>query len=305
VKLSKAKPIPTAIIGAGRLARALLPPLHSAGYAVVAVSSRTIASARRARRLAPGAAATTDNAAAAAEARLVLIAVPDGEIGAVAGELAEHSEQSWRGKVVLHHAGALGIKPLVPLRRKGAHVGVLHPLQCLGGTALSSELLAGSHARIEGDERARSAARRLARTLGLKVLPLPAKLSAEQRRLYHAAASLLSNDIVALLAIGSDLLRSIGLPESDALSALAVLARGTIAQAESRGFGAALTGPVVRGDAETVVMHLRALARRSRTGAAAHRALSRRLLQLAEERGAGTTRDRRRTLARALAAADS
>ncbi len=303
--MSEAKPVPIAVIGAGRLARALLPALHSAGHAVVAVSSRTVASARRASRLAPGATAMTDNAAAAARARLILIAVPDGEIGAVARELAQDSGQRWSGRIVLHHAGALGIEPLAPLRRLGAEVGLLHPLQCLGDTALSSELLAGSRARIEGDRRARSMARRIAGALGLKVLALPDELSAEQRRLYHAAASLLSNDLVALLAIGGDLLRSIGLNERDALSALAPLARGTIAQAESRGLGAALTGPVVRGDAETIGMHLRALARRSPTGEAAHRALSRRLLQLAEERGLGMSSSSRRQLARALAPPES
>lgn len=285
--MSKVKPVPTAVIGAGRLARALLPPLHSSGYAVKAISSKRLASARSACRLAPGAAAMTDNSAAAAEARLVLVAVPDGEIGHVAAALAESSGHSWSRKVVLHHAGALGPEPLLPLRSRGAAVGVLHPLQCLGGTKLASKLLAGSGARIEGDVRASAAARRLARALGLKALRLPEKLSAEQRRLYHAAAALVSNDLVALLAIGSDLLRAIGMSERDALAALAPLARGTIAQAEGLGLGAALTGPVVRGDAETVAMHLRALARRSKTGEAAHRALSRRLLLLAREHGAG------------------
>jgi predicted short-subunit dehydrogenase-like oxidoreductase (DUF2520 family) len=304
LKLSTVKPPPTAVIGAGRLARALLPSLHSAGYAVVAVASRRIASARRACRLAPGAAATTDAAAAAAEARLLLVAVPDREILAVAEDLSRRSQTPWRQTVVLHHAGALGIEPLAPLRRKGAHVGLLHPLQCLGDSKLSATLLAGSRARIEGNDKARAAARRLAHALGLKPLRLAGELSAEQRRIYHAAAALLSNDLTALLALGSDLLRSIGLGERDALAALGPLARGTIAQAESRGLGAALTGPVVRGDIETVAMHLRALARRSRTGEAVHRALSRRLLLLVEEQGRGLPREARRALERLLAAAE-
>jgi predicted short-subunit dehydrogenase-like oxidoreductase (DUF2520 family) len=303
--VSTAKPITTAVIGSGRLARAVLPALHAAGYAVVAVADRRLAAARRASRLAPGAAATTDNATAAAEARLVLLAVPDGEIGAVANELAASASMRWRGRIVLHHAGALGTEPLRPLEGKGAHIGVLHPLQCLGGTELSSKALPGSFARIEGDDRARATARSVARALGLSVLRLPRDLTAEQRRLYHAAASLLSNDLLALMAVGCDLLSSIGLSESDAVAALSPLARGTIAQLESEGFGAALTGPVVRGDAETVAMHLRALARHSRTAEAVHRILSRRLLRLAVGRGAGPSRDNHRKLSRALAAAGS
>jgi predicted short-subunit dehydrogenase-like oxidoreductase (DUF2520 family) len=199
--------------------------------------------------------------------------------------LAAAPEVEWGGRVVLHHAGALGLDPLRPLARAGAFVGVLHPLQTLGDASLAASLLVGSHARIEGQPRARAAAARLARDVGLVPLPLGRHLSAADRAAYHAAASLVSNDLLALLSHGVQLLESIGLDHRAALRALAPLARGTLVQAERHGIGRTLTGPVVRGDAETVRGQLASLRRRSRSAAEVHRLLSEQLIRLAEQEG--------------------
>jgi predicted short-subunit dehydrogenase-like oxidoreductase (DUF2520 family) len=186
---------------------------------------------------------------------------------------------------VLHHAGALGLKPLGALARAGAWTGLLHPLQCIGDGARAARLLPGSHARVEGQPRARRAALRLARDLGLLPLRPARPLRSSERAAYHAAASLLSNDLLALLGIGVELLESIGYGRRAALAGLVVLARGTLDQVKDAGLRSALTGPVVRGDTTTVEAHLRRLAARSRDEAEIHRLLSRRLLRLAEREG--------------------
>ena len=282
----------TALIGAGRLARALHAVLLDAGYDVIAVASRRLSAARRLVR-GSGGVATTDPGTAARDARLVLLAIPDGAIAGVARGLAD-DRRDWRGSTVLHHAGALGLRPLRPLARAGARVGVLHPLQSLGANRVAPTLLAGSYARVEGAP----LATRLARDLGLIPLHLPAPVTPAKRAAYHAAASLLSNDLLALLAGGVELLESAGLRRRQALLVLAPLIRGTVAQATGAGLGAALTGPVVRGDIDTLEGHLRRLQRVSPDLAEAHRRLSSRLVDLARREGLSIPRDVERRIAR-------
>lgn len=272
-----------AMIGAGRLATALVPRLAAAGYVILAVASRTGRSARRLAR-SVGARSSLRAETAARGADVVLIAVPDREIAGVADRLAREIA-GWDRRVVLHHAGALGLEPLLPLARAGAAVGLLHPLQVLGLPRIADRILPGSRARIEGEPRARRVARRIARDLGLLPLVLPRAHRPAARAAYHAAASLVANDLVALLAIGADLLRRAGLSEREALGALLPLAAGALSHVEAGGLRAALTGPVARGDARTLSAQLRSLSAASPEGAKAHRALSRRLLRLV--RGAG------------------
>jgi predicted short-subunit dehydrogenase-like oxidoreductase (DUF2520 family) len=125
----------------------------------------------------------------------------------------------------------------------------------------------------------------LARDLGLIPLSLRSPTSRADRSAYHAAASLVSNDLVALLALAADLLESTGLSRSQAQRALLPLATGTLAQLRGGNPARALSGPVVRGDVATVESQLSALDRRSKSAATLHRLLSVRLLDAATEAG--------------------
>jgi len=284
-----------ACVGAGRLARALLPLAAEAGYPVVAIAARRSATARALSRRFSGARATGVEALAGA-ARLLLVAVPDRHIAGVAERLAAVDAVDWSGCVVLHHAGALGTEPLRPLARAGAEVGVLHPLQTLGRGARAAQHLPGSRARLEGSPGALRAARRLARDVGLVPLGGSADWSAADRALYHAVASMVSNDVTALVARGTELLESLGVPRRAALDGLTALAAGTVEQARADGLEAALTGPLVRGDVATVEAQLRALRRRSRAAAELHARLLEELLRAAEAAGAAPPAPQRRRL---------
>ncbi len=286
----------TAIVGAGRLASAIAPAMAAAGYRIVTIASRRIASARRLARRIHGARATSNAAAAVADATLVLLAVPDRAIEPVARSLARETD-GWERRNVLHHAGAYGTDTLRALAGCGAGVAVLHPLQSLGPRT-SVDVLRGSHARIEGDRRGKRIARQIAVDLGLVPLPLRARLGAGDRSLYHTAASLVSNDVVALLAAATDLLTTLGLSRRRALEALLPLTAGTLEQVGESGIERAMTGPVVRGDFETAERQIRVLRRRSKSVAEAHRALSRVLADLA--RTAGTLTAEQRTALRSL-----
>jgi predicted short-subunit dehydrogenase-like oxidoreductase (DUF2520 family) len=291
---------PTVLIGTGRLSRALGPLLQECGYPVAAVVGRRSSAARSVARTIPGASASTSPERSALRAGMILLAVPDREIASVARRLALAKGVDWSGKIVLHHAGSLGLDVLRPLEGVGAGVGLLHPMQALGRPDLAGEVLPGSRARIEGCATATAAARRLARDLGLVPLGFPRTLDQRDRLAYHAAASLASNDLVALLALAADVLETTGLDRQEAIDALVRLAAGTLAQASPGGLGDSLTGPLVRGDTETVAEHLRVLERESGPHAQIHLLLSARLLALAEDHGHRLPPAERRRLQRIL-----
>jgi predicted short-subunit dehydrogenase-like oxidoreductase (DUF2520 family) len=188
-----------------------------------------------------------------ARADVVVLAVRDGTIASVARELA--GTQALGGRhVVLHLSGMLGIEPLLALRPSGAALGVLHPLQAIARPESAPARLRGALAAITGDAPAVAAAERLARDIGLR----PVRLAAPAKPLYHAAAAIASNYLVVLADLTERLLTDAGLSPDDARTGLVALMRGTLDNVAAEG-ARALTGPIVRGDVETVAAHLAAL----------------------------------------------
>jgi len=271
-----------AFVGAGRLTRSLGGALVAAGHRVEVVAARRAGAARSAAR-ALGAPRATTRTALALDAEVIVLGVPDSAIAGVAAALARAGDRiPWRRRVVLHAAGALGPEPLAVLAAAGASTGVLHPLQVLDGRPDPAGLR-GCAARIEGGARATRVAARLARDCGMEPLRLAGHAAAAERLAYHAAASLAANDVVALLSWAIRLFGEAGVPPRRARRALAALCRGAADRLADGGLSAALTGPVVRGDAATLIGHLRRLdSLDTRTGAA-HRLLSAQLLELEHE----------------------
>jgi predicted short-subunit dehydrogenase-like oxidoreductase (DUF2520 family) len=266
-----------AILGAGALARAVAPRLAPA-----VVWSRDPEDARALARTKRSLRAVRDLASAIRGSGIVWLAVPDAAVAPLAARLAR-LPQEWTGKVVLHAAGALGPDALAPLAARGASTGVLHPLAVLGTRGAR---LAGASARIEGGVKARAAARHLARRLGLRPLAAAKDLD---RPAYHAAASLASNDVVALLLAARALLLRAGVREPGASRAVVALAESALAVARRHGIEGALSGPAFRGDVATVAAHLRVLERADPDAAAAHRALARKLGALGRGRAGSIT----------------
>ncbi len=271
-----------AIIGAGGLARAMAFALARSGGARVRVASRRPAAARALAKGARGVGAVPRIEDAIEDAAIVVLAVPDRAIAPLA-RLLVPMRKSWRGIVVFHAAGGYGPELLLALHARGAATGVLHPLAVLGASGRAS--LSGAAARIEGGANARAAARRLCSLCGLVPLRGAGLQSPEGRRSYHAAASLASNDLVALLAAAHALLVRRGVSGRAALRALGTLADGALAEVRRAGLLSALTGPVARNDANTLRVQLRSLRALDPAAEAAHRALSLRLIDLAVASG--------------------
>jgi len=270
-----------ALVGTGRLASAFLPAMLEARYHFVSITARTAARARRFGKDFPGIAPVAGVSFPESAPGLILLAVPDPEIRTVASQLAD--EIPLQGTVVLHHAGGSGVELLQPAADAGALCGVLHPLQVLGNQG--HRLLAGAHARIDGSPPARQVALALARHLGLLPLNFRRRPTSSDCNAYHAGASMVSNDLVALISHGVDLLTAAGVSRKQALEALATLAGGAVENLKAGRFEGALTGPVVRRDAKAVAGHLRTMGKTSLEGREVHRLLSRRILDLTTPRG--------------------
>jgi predicted short-subunit dehydrogenase-like oxidoreductase (DUF2520 family) len=189
----------------------------------------------------------------------ILLTVPDGAIQEVAISLAELGPAP-EGCVALHCSGALSADVLAPLHARGYSVGSVHPLQSIAHPVSGAERLEGSAFAVSGEREAVLVGRRLVRAVGGWSFTVPVS----KRPLYHAAASMASNYTLVLLAASARLLVEAGAPEEDAVRALLPLVRGTLDNLGDLGPLGALTGPIVRGDAETVRLHLAVLPERER-----------------------------------------
>jgi len=234
-----------AVVGPGRLGSALAVALAGAGYRVIEVVARRPASARAlARKL--GAAVLAPSAPISAE--VVWICVPDGEIAAVARQLARAS--GWEGKIVLHPSGALSSGELAALRKRGAVAASCHPMMSF--TRGVRPRLRGAPFAIEGDARAARVAAAMARAMGGE----PLKIAPAAKPLYHAFGAFGSPLVVALLAAGEQVGRAAGVPQGKLRRALAPMLRQTLENYLRHGAAAAFSGPLVRGDLATVRRHL-------------------------------------------------
>ncbi|HEX7048722.1 MAG TPA: Rossmann-like and DUF2520 domain-containing protein [Longimicrobiales bacterium] len=208
---------------------------------------------------------------------IVLLAVPDDHVAEAARGLARVGPAP-PGCVALHLAGALPTEVLAPLHGAGYAIGSMHPFQTVADPWSGGDRLTGAAFAIAGEPPALAAARRLVAALGGRALVIPPAL----RPLYHAAAVFASNYLVALAATTERLLRQAGVEPADTLPAILPLLQGTLNNVEHLGITAALTGPLARGDVDTVRLHMARLSAEDRS---LYSALGREALRLARAAG--------------------
>ncbi len=212
-----------------------------------------------------------------AEVGVVFLAVRDDAIRRLA-QLLHDSEVVRAEHVVLHLSGVQGQEALGPLVTSRAALGSLHPLQTISDPEQAPARLRGAWAAVEGMPRAVETAERLAEDVGLR----PFRLTAKAKAVYHAGAVFASNYFVVVEAVAQRLLRHAGLSDPEAWQALRPLVGGTLENLERGGPLAALTGPVLRGDTDTLARHLESL---TLDDANLYRSLGRAALELAQKRG--------------------
>lgn len=263
------------IVGAGRLGTALAVALASHGYAIDSLVARRAQRARKAATLLDGKpqALAAKQLLSLRAADVFLITVPDDQIAGVAAEL---SRAEFEG-IALHTSGALASDVLAPLRKRGWHTGSVHPLISVSD---SGSALAGAFWSVEGDAAALRMGKTIVRDLGGRSF----SIRSEDKPLYHAAAVMVSGNVVALFDVALEMLMHCGLSRKTARSILTPLIASTVRSLETKDPAQALTGTFSRGDVETVKRHLAALKSNKLADALElYRLLGRRSLKLAKD----------------------
>jgi predicted short-subunit dehydrogenase-like oxidoreductase (DUF2520 family) len=258
-----------AIIGAGRVGRALGRRLREQGWKIGAVVTRSEPSARRAVRFIGAGKAFAGMTRQILASQVILIATADDEIAVVAQELARIGEEELRGKVVLHTSGAMDSGALEAVQARGATVGSMHPLQTFNGVTVPS--LEGKVFAIEGETQAVRVARRIARALGGS----PVRIARSKKLSYHAGAAMAAGHVLAVEEAATQLFVSLGMKRSEAVRALLPMTRQVLENFERLGPRAAWTGPLSRRDFKVVRAHLDALRESPKEFALAYEALNR------------------------------
>jgi len=244
-----------AFIGLGRVGSALAVLLSRAGFRVAAVCDRD----RKKSEMVAGQVGmpiqvTDDPAVAARMASVVFLTVQDRYIAPLCAQMAAAGALK-SGQAVAHVSGSLTSEILRPAAEQGAGVFSLHPLQSIADPATALRVLPGSFFCFEGIDEAYPLAGRLVAALQGRLL----RIAAADKPLYHAAAVVASNFFIALEFLAISMLEQIGAGDDEARDMLLPLVRGSLENLASKGPVDALTGPIVRGDSDTIAGHLQVL----------------------------------------------
>ena len=236
------------VVGAGKVGAVLGARLRAAGHRISAVAGESDASRERAATLLPGVPLMKPSAVARS-CDLLLLTVPDDMLPNVVRVLAD-SGSLREGQYVVHTSGRHGLAVLAPAAEVGAKVIALHPAMTFTGTAVDLERLDGCVFGLTAGPAERALAAQLVTELGGRATWVPE----EMRTLYHAGLAHGANHLVTLVSEAMDLLAAAG--SDDPAGTLRPLLQAALDNALAHG-DAALTGPIVRGDVQTVAAHLR------------------------------------------------
>jgi len=241
------QPLRVGIVGAGRVGAVLAATLRSAGHEIVAVAGESVASRERAAALLPGVPVQKPTAVARA-CDVLFLTVPDDMLSNVVTMLAAAGAIR-EGQYVVHTSGRHGLAVLEPAAQVGARPLALHPAMTFTGTPVDLDRLAGCVFGLTAQAADRALAEQLVADLGGSVVWVPE----EMRTLYHAGLAHGANHLVTLVTEAMEILAAAG--ADDPASTLRPLLTAALDNALASG-DAALTGPIVRGDAGTVQAHV-------------------------------------------------
>lgn len=254
------------VVGTGRAGSVLGAALKRAGHQIKACTAVTDLSKLRAEALLPGVPILSIEETVA-DRDLILLSIPDDVLSQVVSGLATTNAVS-PGTFVLHLSGRHGIDILLPLTELGCLPLALHPVMTFTGTSIDLNRLSACPFGVTTHQTLRPVAETLVMEMGGEPVWVPEA----SRSLYHAALTFGANNLMTLVTQTSELLESAGISNPEAL--VAPLLSASLDNALRNG-DSALTGPIVRGDAQTVREHLRVLANFDPAVTQAYRSLAR------------------------------
>ena len=246
-------------IGAGKVGRALGLYFKSHELDISGYYSRTLESSKEAAIL-TGSREHMTLKALAESSDVIFIAVPDQAIKEIDCEAAAMIHEYFIDCKItwIHVSGAHSSDCLAEIKTACCAVGSMHPLQSFGEPVSSAARLSRTWFTLEGTERAVQTVK----TLLNKADGNYSLIKAENKPLYHAGACVVSNFLVTLLESGIQYFEAVGMEREHIFKAIEPLIEATLYNISKKGTIDALTGPIVRGDINTIGIHLQALGER-------------------------------------------
>ncbi len=213
-----------------------------------------------------------------AESQIIFISTNDDQIQQAAKELL--AEKNTEEIAVGHFSGVHNSTVLSGILSDNHYCFSLHPLQSFSGTESDLISMADTFITIEGQPKAIEIIQTITENIDNTVLTI----EPEQKVMYHAAGVVASNYVTTVIAESLSYLEIIGIDREQALKMLKPLVMGTVANAFSIGPEQSLTGPVARGDYQTVNTHIRQLHQADEEKEQLYKELGLATLKLAEEK---------------------
>jgi predicted short-subunit dehydrogenase-like oxidoreductase (DUF2520 family) len=243
------------IIGAGRCGKTLAYLLHHANLVnVQGVCNSTLESASEA-ILFIGAGHGYQQVKDMPPADITLITCPDDQIESLSHELSQSTHLKEKS-IIFHCSGALSSAVLHHLTEKKCFVGSAHPMMSFANSAQSIANFAGTYCGLEGDPEAKSVIGHLFIELGAHTFPI----QRDKKTLYHVAGVLSSNYLVSLAHLAQECLIDSGIDKNTSRNIVLSLMGSSLTNLNKhQEFENALTGPIQRGDIQTIESHLAAI----------------------------------------------
>ncbi|WP_183108732.1 Rossmann-like and DUF2520 domain-containing protein [Thermohalobacter berrensis] len=209
---------------------------------------------------------------------IIFITTNDDEIEKVCERLVQENILT-KGQIIIHMSGASSSKTLNKAKTKGCFIYSLHPLQSFADIDKAVTDLENTFFTVEGDKERIDVIENILKKLGNEYFVL----SSEQKSIYHATACVVSNYLVTLIDYGLTLFDTIGMEKDKGFRALYPLIEGTIKNIYNLGPEKALTGPIARGDVDTIKKHIESLSLYAPDKVDFYKILGKKTLELAEK----------------------
>ncbi|GMQ60402.1 Rossmann-like and DUF2520 domain-containing protein [Vallitalea sediminicola] len=264
-------------IGAGKVGTTLGMYFNKMQLPISGYNSKSITSAEKSATLTSSKA--YDNIAQLVDSsKYIMITTPDDVIKDVVHQLSSlHTK--WSDKVVCHTSGTHPSTILEPLSKLDSTTLSLHPMLSFADINYALTILPQTPLTLEGKGTLIDEFRKTLQNINLNIY----NINPEQKSLYHAAACIVSNYLVTLIDTGIETFKKIGFEQESSLQLIEPLVKGTINNIFEKGTKKALTGPIARGDVNTIKTHVRALSREDRNLEQFYCLLGNRTLSLVEK----------------------